>query len=225
MRSRAVGRDDPGQVVDALEIGGDARQCRGDDRLVERGEEHAEHQTGNDGQRFAARETARGGLEFRHGRQLSSNSFGRTSVRVWACLHSRNGSGDLCPAYLTPTTSRQSGPSWARASDSEPSERKWQAMPGRWADWAVSGSGASGKGSPRRARTRRRLAHQLFATLVLSRAARSPSASLRASSWAQKCMKNSRGWSSSMWLWSAVTSMPLSPGEARLSVVYRRRAA
>src|SRR5262245_28817740 len=49
---------------------------------------------------------------------------------------------------------------------------------------------------------------QLFALAVLSRAARSPLASFTASSLAQKCMKNSRGCSLSMWLWTAVTSMP-----------------
>src|ERR1044071_264849 len=49
---------------------------------------------------------------------------------------------------------------------------------------------------------------QLFARAVLSSAARSPLASLIASSFAQKCMKMRRGCSSSMWLWIAVTSMP-----------------
>src|SRR5262245_37261469 len=49
---------------------------------------------------------------------------------------------------------------------------------------------------------------QLFALAVLSSAARSPLASFTASSLAQKCMKNSRGCSLSMWLWTAVTSMP-----------------
>src|SRR6516164_7863281 len=41
---------------------------------------------------------------------------------------------------------------------------------------------------------------QLLALAVLSSAARSPRASLTASSFAQKCMKNSRGCSFSMWL-------------------------
>src|SRR5260370_26135023 len=41
-------------------------------------------------------------------------------------------------------------------------------------------------------------------------AALSPCASFPASSFAQKCMKKRRGWSSSMWLCNAVTSMPLS---------------
>src|SRR5207244_1042742 len=43
-----------------------------------------------------------------------------------------------------------------------------------------------------------------------SKADRSPSASLTSSSTAQKCMKKSRGSSSSMWLWTAVTSIPCS---------------
>src|SRR5438105_7009299 len=49
-----------------------------------------------------------------------------------------------------------------------------------------------------------------FLRLTLPNAAFSPSASFCASSFAQKCMKKSRGSSSSMWLCSAVTSMPLS---------------
>ena len=53
-------------------------------------------------------------------------------------------------------------------------------------------------------------AAQLFALAVLSSAARSPLASLTASSLAQKCMKMRRGCSVSMWLWTAVTSMPFS---------------
>src|SRR5258708_21073186 len=49
---------------------------------------------------------------------------------------------------------------------------------------------------------------QLLTLAVLSSAARNPLASFNASSLAQKCRKNSRGCSSSMWLWTAVTSMP-----------------
>src|SRR5215475_13870888 len=48
----------------------------------------------------------------------------------------------------------------------------------------------------------------LLALAVLSNAARSPFANFRASSFAQKCMKNSLGCSVSMWLWIAVTSIP-----------------
>src|SRR5882757_7312105 len=48
-----------------------------------------------------------------------------------------------------------------------------------------------------------------FLASTLSSAARSPVASLRASSLAQKCMKKTRGCSSSMWLCRAVISMPL----------------
>jgi len=48
-----------------------------------------------------------------------------------------------------------------------------------------------------------------FFEFVWSNAARRPFASFTASSFAQKCMKNSRGCSSSMWLCSAVTWMPL----------------
>ena len=53
-----------------------------------------------------------------------------------------------------------------------------------------------------------RRSSQLFATAVLSNAARIPLASFWASSFAQKWMKNMRGSSSIMWLWIAVTSMP-----------------
>src|ERR1051326_3107619 len=49
---------------------------------------------------------------------------------------------------------------------------------------------------------------QFVLLAVLSSAARKPRASLIASSLAQKCMKISRGCSSSMWLWIAVTSIP-----------------
>src|SRR6185312_15735131 len=56
----------------------------------------------------------------------------------------------------------------------------------------------------------RRTVRQLLATFTLSSAARRPLASFSASSLAQKCMKKRRGCSSSMWLWIAVTSMPLS---------------
>src|SRR6185312_8495477 len=48
----------------------------------------------------------------------------------------------------------------------------------------------------------------VFFTLALSSAMRSVFAKVTASSWAQKCMKYMCGWSSSMWLCSAVTSMP-----------------
>ena len=44
-----------------------------------------------------------------------------------------------------------------------------------------------------------------FTELVLSMAARNPCASLTASSFAQKCMKNRRGSSVNMWLCTAVT--------------------
>jgi hypothetical protein len=53
---------------------------------------------------------------------------------------------------------------------------------------------------------------QLFATAVLSSAARRPLASFKASSFAQNCMKNGHGCSVSMWFCSAVTpaQMPCS---------------
>src|SRR5215475_16054518 len=54
------------------------------------------------------------------------------------------------------------------------------------------------------------------ALAILSSAARTPLASFSASSFAQKCMKNSRGCSLSLWLWSAVTSIPFAR-KARLT--------
>jgi hypothetical protein len=49
---------------------------------------------------------------------------------------------------------------------------------------------------------------QPLVTANFSSPARKPFASLSASSLAQKCTKNRRGCSSSMWLWMAVTSIP-----------------
>src|SRR5262249_44121785 len=54
--------------------------------------------------------------------------------------------------------------------------------------------------------------------LTLSSAARRPFASFSASSFAQKCMKNRRGSSYSMWLCSAVTSMPFDRSAASTGV-------
>src|SRR5262249_16925221 len=69
-------------------------------------------------------------------------------------------------------------------------------------------SQASRRWKPERSNASR--GDQLLVLAVLSSAARSPLASLIASSFAQKCMKISRGCSVSMWLWIAVTSMPCS---------------
>ena len=43
-----VGRDDPGEVVEAAEVADDRRQRRRDDRAVERGEQHHEHEARED---------------------------------------------------------------------------------------------------------------------------------------------------------------------------------
>ena len=54
-RGEQVRRDDPRQVVEAAQVTDDRGQRRGDDRLVERRQEHAEHQRGEDrGQRASA---------------------------------------------------------------------------------------------------------------------------------------------------------------------------
>ena len=64
----------------------------------------------------------------------------------------------------------------------------------------------------------------LAATWTVSRAARNPRASFTASSFAQKCTKKSRGSSSSMWLWSAVTSIPYAlKGLQQRLHLFRRR--
>ncbi len=70
-RGQEIGRNDPGEMLDAVEIGRNARQRRRDDGLVERGEEHAEHQADQDDDRLAMVETARGRLGVRQSRQCS----------------------------------------------------------------------------------------------------------------------------------------------------------
>ena len=45
-RGEEVGGHDPGQAVEGVEVADDGRQCRADDGLVERGQQHPEHQTG-----------------------------------------------------------------------------------------------------------------------------------------------------------------------------------
>ena len=49
-RAEHVGGEDPRVVLEAAEVAGDLRQGGGDDRLVERGEEHAEHEPEEDDQ-------------------------------------------------------------------------------------------------------------------------------------------------------------------------------
>ena len=49
-RGENVGGHHPGQVVQAMQVTRDRRQGRGDDRLIERGQEHAEHQRPEDDQ-------------------------------------------------------------------------------------------------------------------------------------------------------------------------------
>ena len=58
-RREQVRGDDPREVVEAAEVADDRRQRGRDDRLVERGQEHAEHQRGED---RANSGHARGGL-------------------------------------------------------------------------------------------------------------------------------------------------------------------
>ena len=55
-RREQVGRDHPRQVLEAAELADDRRQRRRHDRLIERGEEHAEHQRGEHGHEGSARQ-------------------------------------------------------------------------------------------------------------------------------------------------------------------------
>ncbi len=52
-RGEQVRGDDPGEVVEAAEVADDRRQRRRHDRLVERGQEHAEHERHEDGRQRA----------------------------------------------------------------------------------------------------------------------------------------------------------------------------
>ena len=74
-----VGGDDPGDVGAALEVTDDRRQRRGHDRLVERGEQHAEHERADDEQDAAAAEPGQGAVagDVRGGR------LGRRRAREW----------------------------------------------------------------------------------------------------------------------------------------------
>ena len=44
--SQKVGGHDPGQLLEAAELADDRRECRRDDRAVERGEQHHQHEAG-----------------------------------------------------------------------------------------------------------------------------------------------------------------------------------
>ena len=55
-RGEQVGGHDPGEVIEPAQVADDRRQRRRDDGLVERGEEHAEHQRGEDGRERAPAE-------------------------------------------------------------------------------------------------------------------------------------------------------------------------
>jgi hypothetical protein len=61
-RREQVGRDDPGEVLDAAEVADDRRQRGRDDRLVERRQQQHQHQGAED-QANARRRLLRGGLD------------------------------------------------------------------------------------------------------------------------------------------------------------------
>ena len=64
-----VGGDDPGDVASAAEVADDGRQRRGHDRLVERGQQHAEHDRAEDQVDLASGQG--GWVGSLHGRGLS----------------------------------------------------------------------------------------------------------------------------------------------------------
>ena len=59
-RGQQVAGDDPGELVEAAELGGDGRQRGGDDRPVERGQQDRQHERREDDQDLAARTRRRG---------------------------------------------------------------------------------------------------------------------------------------------------------------------
>jgi hypothetical protein len=61
-RAEHVRGEDPRVVLEATEIGDDARQSGRDDRLVEGGEQHAEHEPKEDDQRAALAERVNGAV-------------------------------------------------------------------------------------------------------------------------------------------------------------------
>ncbi len=66
-----VGDDDPGEVRGAVEIGDDRRERRRHDRLVEGGQEHAEHERPDDDEHTAMAEVRDGHRLVDLGRRLA----------------------------------------------------------------------------------------------------------------------------------------------------------
>ena len=58
-RGQQVGRDHPGELVEAAQLADDARQRRADDALVERGQQDARHQPEEDDDDLLVREVPR----------------------------------------------------------------------------------------------------------------------------------------------------------------------
>ena len=90
-RGEQVGRHDPGEVVEAAEVADDRRQRGRDDRLVERRQEHAEHQRGEDG-----RERAAGERRVLLGRRLASCVRARTGSPWPDTSRKRRLASDMC---------------------------------------------------------------------------------------------------------------------------------
>ena len=64
-RAQQVGRDHPWQQLEIAKIAADGRQGGGDDGLIERGEEHRQHETEHDGADLAMAEHPASGLRAR----------------------------------------------------------------------------------------------------------------------------------------------------------------
>ena len=108
-RGEQIGGHDPGQVVDVAEALADRRQRRRDDGLFERGEEHRQHDAGDDG--------ADGGVVERRGRRV-------VRAAAAAADTGSDGASRRAGARSSPTTSgamlwASSGAIW-RVIDSHP---------------------------------------------------------------------------------------------------------
>ena len=150
-RGQQVGRDDPGQVLETAEVADDRRQRGGDDRLVERGQEHAEHQRGED----------------RHERAVVS----RPQPPAAAC--GRRCRAMACRRGLRRAAARRTrAPSTAGAARGRTRRPPGRARAARSADRAGRGCGASGAARPARSAPRRRATRRTGAAARRSRCPR-----------------------------------------------------
>ena len=89
-RGQQIGDDDPGQVLEVAEVAADGRQGGGDDGLIERGQEHAQHQAVEDiaHVRLAQRRMRCGGGKLGLGRLggFAGTCAGRLAARIFHWL-------------------------------------------------------------------------------------------------------------------------------------------